>query len=177
MKKIILLALIMTMGAFSANAQTKSKIGVVNIAKLLEIMPEYDSVMVAYQNKYEMMQRDLQQLYTEFQSKQESFEANQANLTEMMQSIKLQELEDLQKRIQIFQEGAQDELNKFIEVKQAPIIEKIRKAVNEVAKENGFTHIINNSQETVLYYDESFDVLPLVKTKLNIKDNELPKAN
>ncbi len=168
--EILLVVLFMTAGIFSANAQTKSKIGVINIGELLKVMPEYDSVMVAYQTKYDQMQKDLQQLYSEFETKQSALAKDQDNLTEMMKSIRMQELDDLKNRIQNFQDGAQVELNKFVEAKQAPILKKIRTAVNEVAIENGFTHILNNSQDQVLYYAEAFDILPLVMKKLNLKE-------
>lgn len=172
--KILLLMLMMTAGIFSANAQAKTKIGVINIGELLKVMPAYDSVMVAYQAKYDQMQKDLQQLYSEFQTKQAALTKDQNNLTEMMKSIRAQELDDLQNRIQSFQEGAQEELNKFVEDKQAPILKKIRAAINEVAVENGFTHILNNSQDQVLYFQDTFDVLTLVKAKLNLKDKPVP---
>ncbi len=167
--KIFFVILMMTAGIFTASAQTKTKIGVINIGALLKTMPEYDSVMVAYQAKYDQMQKDLQQLYSEFDTKQKAYTANQDQLTDMMKSIKMQELDDLQKRIQSFQQGAQDELNKFVEQRQAPILKKIRKAINEVAKENGYTHILNNSQDQVLYFVEASDILPLVQKKLGLK--------
>jgi len=174
--KVLVVLLFLVAGSFVANAQGKSKVGVINIGELLKIMPEYDSVMVAYQNKYDQMQKDLQQLYAEFEQKKTAFTNDQDNLTEMMRGIRAQELDDLQKRIQAFQEGAQVELNKFVEEKQAPILEKIRKAIKEVAKENGFTHVLNNSQDQVLYFEESFDVLPLVKKKLKLKDKPIPSG-
>jgi len=172
--KVLVVLLFMVAGAFSASAQGKSKVGVINIGELLKIMPEYDSVMVAYQNKYDQMQKDLQQLYAEFEQKKNAFTTDQDNLTEMMRGIRAQELDDLQKRIQAFQEGAQTELNKFVEEKQAPILDKIRKAIKEVAKEEGFSHVLNNSQDQVLYYDDAYDVLPLVKEKLKLKDRPIP---
>jgi outer membrane protein len=130
--------------------------------------------MVAYQTKYDQMQKDLQQLYSEFETKQAALAKDQNNLTEMMKSIRMQELDDLKNRIQSFQDGAQDELNKFVEAKQAPILKKIRAAINEVAVENGFTHILNNSQDQVLYYADAFDILPLVMKKLNLKEKPVP---
>jgi len=172
--KILLVLFVMVAGVFSANAQNKSKIGVINIGELLKVMPEYDSVMVAYQNKYDQMQKDLQQLYTEFETKKTAFVNDQDNLTEMMKGIRAQELDDLQKRIQAFQEGAQEELNKFVEEEQAPILKKIRDAVKVVAEKNGFSHVLNNSQDQVLYAEEKFDILPLVKKELNIQDKVLP---
>ena len=174
--KIFLVLVFMTTGMFTVNAQSKTKIGIINIGELLKVMPAYDSVMIAYQAKYDEMQKDLQMMYADFETKKADYTAKQNQLTEMMKSIKLQELDDIQKRIQFFQEGAQDELNKFVEERQEPILNKIRAAIKEVAKENGYTHILNNSQDQVLYFDEVFDILPLVKTKLGLKDKPVPKA-
>ncbi len=174
--KILVVLLLMGVGTFTASAQGKSKVGVINVGELLKIMPEYDSVMVAYQSKYDQMQKDLQQLYAEFEQKKTAFTNDQDNLTEMMRGIRAQELDDLQKRIQAFQDGAQTELNKFVEEKQAPILAKIKTAIKTVAKENGFTHVLNNSQDQVLYFDETFDILPLVKKKLNLKDRPIPSG-
>ncbi len=172
--KLVLIISAFIFAAVNGEAQTKTKIGVINVSEVLKLMPEYDSVQVAYQQKYETMQREMQQLYAEFESKQAEFSKNQTNMTEMMKSIKLQELEDLQSRIQSFQEGAQQELNAFVEEKQAPIIVKIKNAIKEVANENGFSHVLNNTQDQVLFFDEAFDILPLVKKKMNLKDKVLP---
>ncbi len=172
--KILIVLFFVVASTFTVSAQNKSKVGVINIGELLKIMPEYDSVMVAYQSKYDQMQKDLQQLYAEFEQKKNAFTTDQDNLTEMMRGIRAQELDDLQKRIQAFQEGAQVELNKFVEEKQAPILEKIRNSIKEVAKENGFTHVLNNSQDQVLYFEETYDVLPLVKKKVGLQDRASP---
>jgi outer membrane protein len=49
-----------------------------------------------------------------------------------------------------------------------PIIEKAKKAIEQVAKENGYTYIFDTSVGAVLYWEESDNVLSLVKKKLNL---------
>jgi outer membrane protein len=49
-----------------------------------------------------------------------------------------------------------------------PMIEKANQAIEDVAKENGYTYILDTSAGTVLYFPESDDILPLVKTKLGL---------
>jgi len=137
-------------------------------------MPEYDSVMVAYSAKRDEIQKDLEQLYSEIQTKQTALDKDKSNLTDLMKSIRQQEIVDMQNNFQTIQERAQDELNKFVEDKQAPILKKIRDAIKEVAIENGFTHVLNNSQDQVLYFQDTYDILPLVKAKLNLKDKPVP---
>jgi len=167
--KLLLVALLITAGALSSQAQ-KTKVGVINIGDILLLMPEYDSIQDAYKVKYQSIQSDLQTMYQEYELKQAELAEKQEQLTEMMKGIKMQELEDLQKRIQTLQQGAQGELDAFEQTKVKPLLDKIKKAIKEVAKENGYTHVINNTQDQVLYFEEAFDILPLVKKKLNLKD-------
>lgn len=82
---------------------------------------------------------------------------------------KIKEITDLQGRIQAFQASADEDLNS----KQAelfnPIIEKVKNAITEVAKENNYNYILDVGTGAVLFYDNGDDVLPLVKKKLGIK--------
>jgi outer membrane protein len=53
-----------------------------------------------------------------------------------------------------------------------PIIDKAKKAVEDVGKEKGLIYVFDVSGElgTILYHsNESVDVLPLAKAKLGIK--------
>jgi len=53
-----------------------------------------------------------------------------------------------------------------------PIYKKIGKAIEEVAKENGFTFIINpqlsNGGDILLFSDEKFNISDLVLKKLGV---------
>jgi len=133
-------------------------------------MPAYDSVQVAYQVKYKTIQSDLQLMYSEFQQKQQELSQTQDQLTPIIKGMKMQELEDLQKRIETLQQGAQAELDAFEQSEIKPLLDQIKTAIKEVAKEHQFTHIMNNSQEQVIYFDEAFNVFPLVKKKMGLKD-------
>jgi len=171
--KLLFVLLLVAFSSFSVQAQ-KSKIGVINIGEILQLMPEYDSVQVAYQTKYKAIQSDLQLMYAEFQQKQKELSETQDQLTPIIKGMKMQELEDLQKRIETLQQGAQSELDAFEQAEVKPLLDKIRAAIKDVAKANGFTHVINNSQEQVIYYEDSFNIFPLVKKKMGLKDKIIP---
>jgi outer membrane protein len=56
-----------------------------------------------------------------------------------------------------------------------PILEKANKAIAEVAKENGFTYILDLAQGGVIFYSEtSTDILPLTKQKLGLSNKPGP---
>ena len=171
--KVLLVLLVVAFSTMNLQAQ-KSKVGVINVGEILLLMPAYDSVQVAYGNKYKAIQQDLQLMYAEFQQKQQDFTSNQDNFTPIIKGMKMQELEDLQKRIETLQQGAQQELDAFEQAEVKPLLDEIKKTIAIVAKENGFTHVINNSQEQMLYFEESYNIFPLVKTKMGLKDKIIP---
>ena len=50
-----------------------------------------------------------------------------------------------------------------------PIIDRARKAINEVAKEGGYTYIFNASEGLLLYNEGGENIMPMVKKKLGIE--------
>jgi len=173
--KVILLMFVMAFGALSLQAQTKkTKVAVINTQVILQLMPEYDSASVAMQEKYANMEQQLQIMMQELQSKQQAYADQKDSLTPMWKSMRQQEIKDLQARTQQFQQNAQQELTDYQNDLIAKILEKITVAVKEVSKENDYTHVIDNSQQVLLYFDDSFDITNLVKKKLNLKDKPLP---
>jgi len=173
--KVILLMFVMAFGAISLQAQSKkTKVAVINTQVILQLMPEYDSASVAMQKKYADMEQQLQIMMQELQSKQQAYLDQKDSLTPMWRSMREQEIKDLQARTQQFQQNAQQELTDYQNELIAKILEKITVAVKDVSKENAYTHVIDNSQQILLYFDDTFDITDLVKKKLNLKDKPLP---
>ena len=50
-----------------------------------------------------------------------------------------------------------------------PIVDRAKKAIEEVGKENGYTYIFDAGVGAVLYSQDSDDIMPLVKKKLGLK--------
>jgi outer membrane protein len=79
-----------------------------------------------------------------------------------------EKINGLATRIQTFQQQAQESLqadeSKLIE----PIIYKAKKAIEQVAKENGYTYVLDTSVGAVLYWEESDNLLNMVKKKLQL---------
>jgi outer membrane protein len=89
-------------------------------------------------------------------------------LTDAIRQVKEDELQSISTRIQTFQQQAQENLSKENDKLFQPVIEKARKAIAEVGKEQGLLYVFDVNG--VLYHSEqSMDLLPLVKTKLGIK--------
>jgi outer membrane protein len=73
-------------------------------------------------------------------------------------------------RIQMFNQSAQQELQRKQMDLMLPISEKAQAAVEKVAAANGFTYILDASasKAVVIYLDGGEDILPLVKAELGI---------
>lgn len=108
-------------------------------------------------------------MYAEYQSKATKFQETQATMSQIVQQSKLKELQDLENRIKLFDEQAQGDLQSKQEELLKPLIDKAKAAIAEVAKENGYTYVFDSSVGVLLYFENSDDILELVKKKLNIK--------
>ena len=49
-----------------------------------------------------------------------------------------------------------------------PLIERAKTAINEVAKEKGYTYILDTGTGVVVFFDDTDDITPFVKKKLGI---------
>lgn len=167
-KSILIIALFLASTSTSF-AQQKIKIGHINSAELLQMMPGKDSAQKVLVDYAAELEKQLALMTTEFETKYQDYLANETKMTEIVKKSKQQELTDLQNRILEFQESAQTDLqNKEAEL-VAPLLEKAQNAIDEVAKENGYTYILDTSTGTLLFYQDSDDIMPLVKKKLGIQ--------
>jgi outer membrane protein len=160
--------------SLSLAASAQLKIGHVNSQELLSLMPEADSA----QKKIEKLSQDhqmlMEEMTVEFNKKLDDYQKkldDPANpMSPLVKSSKEAELQDLQNRIQTFEQQASQELQqKKMELFQ-PIQEKAMKAINDVATENGFTYVLDSGVGVILYSaPNSEDILPLVKKKLGLQ--------
>jgi outer membrane protein len=89
-------------------------------------------------------------------------------MSDLIRQTKERELQDMGARIQEFQENAEKKLQDRQQEVLKPIIDRAKKAIEDVAKENGYTYIFDTSVGALLYQQDSEDILPLVKKKLGL---------
>ncbi len=172
MKKSIGILLVMVLFGFSliGQAQQKFRFGHINSQMLLKSMPENDSAQAHLQRYAKELQNQMDVMQVEYNKKAQELSDQEATLTDLIKKTKLQELQDIQRRIQEFQTTAQQDMQKKQGELLQPIIDKANNAIKEVAQENGFTYIFDISRGTILYFsDQSQDILSLVQKKLGIQ--------
>ncbi len=168
MKKLVNLAIVaLFLVSTVAFSQGKVKFGHIDSQKLLTEMPETATARTAVENYTKELEDQMQVMQTELQTKYDDYMAKQATLSDLIKKTKEEELTGIQQRIQNFQGTAQQEIqNKEAELLQ-PIIDQAKEAINNVAKEKGYTYIFDTSTGGLAYWPEETDnIMELVKLNL-----------
>ncbi len=168
MKQFLTIGLIMISilaTSYSSNAQ--GKIGYISTDEVMISMPEAAKVDTAL-NQYQ------QALYQAAQDKQTAFNAAVAKFyvdsTKMSPSMKEVTRKNLQDQIQQLS-GADQQIQQQMQQKQqellGPVQRKLIGAIQDVAKENGYTYVL--PREALLVMPPGDDIAPLVRRKLGLR--------
>ena len=169
MKKIFL-TLLVAAGILLTNSslQAQTKIGYISINELVPNMPEFkkaDTSMQDYKNalsqEFEDQKRELSEQDSLLSSK------DTVKYTKAQLEIKRRSLGQLYVKVQGFSQQAQEQLQQKQQELLAPIQKKALDAIQAVAKENGYTYVLQ--KEALYAYPAAEDLLPLVKKRLGIK--------
>lgn len=170
----LLLAVIAFGFLFPAMAQVKIKLGHIDSMELLQSMPGRDSAQKVLQDYSKVLETQLVAMQKEAENKYKEYQEKAGTWSQSIIQLKQQELQDLQTRIEAFQTSAQKDLKDKESELLKPIIDKAKKGIEDVAKENGFTYIFDSSVGVLLYHENSDDIMPLVRKKLNLKNTPAP---
>jgi outer membrane protein len=170
MKKLLKVALVAVCIVFAGNlAKAQTKIGYIAIDQLVDQMPETKAAIANITAYNKQFIDQLTTMNNELQSKGQAYQAQRATMTDAVRTSKEGELADLQKRFQDYQTTAQQQVEAKRNELGKPIIEKVRAAAAQVAKEKGYAYVINSSQTDLIVSPPSDDLLVAVKAKLGLK--------
>ena len=116
----------------------------------------------------------IQQKYEDFQAQVAEYQQNAPSMTEQVRAEKEQELQGLQQSLQKFQQDAEQSITRKQQELYQPLYEKIQNAIDKVAEENGYTHVLR--AEALLYIsdEKTGDISEKVLNKLGV---EAPDAS
>ncbi len=168
-KTLIVMAICLFAFGGNAMAQKNLKLGHINSQELMQIMPGRDSVQTVLQGEVTELETTLKQMQAEAEKRYNDYVANQAGWTELIRQTKQREIQDMAARIEEFQKNAQEQLQTREQELLKPIIDRAKKAIEDVAKEGGYTYIFDAGTAALLYDEGGDDIMPLVKKKLGLK--------
>ena len=165
-KLIIFLLMILPLGVFAQ----EMKVAIVNSQEIMSVMPEITAMQETLKQMNDKYAGEMKTMEDEWQKKYADYIAQQDSMTENIKVRSMQELQDIQQRVDNFTQVAQQDMSKKQQELLAPIQEKLRAAIKAVGDEKGYTYMLDNNPGIVLYTGNSaIDATPLVKAKLGLK--------
>ena len=166
MKKLIV-AGVMVLGTF-LNASAQTKIGYISLDELIGVMPEAEKADGELKEYQASLAQQGQDMMKELGDKDSLFVRDSVKLSPSMKEIKRNELIALYQKVQGWNQTAQEMYQQKAQEKIAPLREKAMATIKEVAKENGYSYILDAN--SVMVGPPGDDLIGLVKKKMGIKD-------
>lgn len=167
MKKVLIVIAVLLGVSATSFAQAK-KMGHINSQELMGLMPESQTIRTELESYAKQLETQMGAMQNEYQSKVNDYQMNEASWSALIKDSKAKEIGDLERRIQEFQQSAQQDLTAKEQALIEPIIKKAQDAIDSVAKANGYGYVFDTSVGAVLVYPEGDNILPLVKKQLGI---------
>jgi len=152
--------------------QPAQKIGYAETDYIMSQLPEFKKLDSELSTHYSQLENQLKAKSDEFQTKLKSYQTMPAATPDAIKADKEKELATLQQSLERFKQDAQTSYQKKQNDLLDPIYKRIGNAIEQVAKENGFTFIINprfaNEGQILLATDERYNISDLVLKKLGV---------
>lgn len=174
MKTRGILILAFLVAAVSAKAQDSGiKIGYTNANYILSNMPEAKEIESDLQVHEQQLSAQLEAKSKDLQAKFQDYQQNAQNMIPEVRADKERELQNLEQALRKFQQEAQASIQRKESELLQPAFDKIQKAIDAVAKANGYTHVFNSGQPEVglnilLYARDEDNISDLVLKELGI---------
>lgn len=168
MRQLLKLGAFVALLVVGVQAQAQNKFGHINSDQLLLLMPETNTAKAELEKFNKELEGQLKDMYDEYQAKVTEFKQGGELMTDPVKQTKLNNIQDLEARINEFQQTATQSLQEKEYELLTPVIEKAQNAINKVAKANSYTYIFDTSKGVVIYAEESKDITDLVKKELGL---------
>ncbi|MCE5332947.1 MAG: OmpH family outer membrane protein, partial [Bacteroidales bacterium] len=148
----------------------QDKLGHINSKEIISIMPEIPGIEKKIDELSKQWENEIMKMREEYNTKIKEYQQKQDSMPDGIKQIRMSEIQEMEQRISTFQQTAYTDLQKKQQDLVNPVIEKVRKAITDVAVENNYTYIFDLSAQSIIYQSpKSNDITALVKKKLAIK--------
>ena len=152
------------------------KIGYVSFEYVLRLLPELKAAQSELDSLEKQLNKHLNAKLEDYQKKREAFKKGSKNADESVRKQQALELQRLERSIEQFHLELSEKLNSKEVDLTNPIYSKVQDAITQVAKECGYTCVLNANLGRVpilLYMDEEHNISDRVLRKLGV---DLDKA-
>ncbi|AWH84820.1 hypothetical protein HYN59_06635 [Flavobacterium album] len=163
--KSLLIAAILFVGMSQA-VSAQAKVAHINVNDLMAAMPDMKAANAQLEKLTKTYDTDYNAMVTEFRTKVAQYEKEAATVTEAVNETRSKEVQDMQKRIQEYQQSASKELQQKQEDTYKPIIDKAKAAIQKVAKAKGYQYVLDSSNGGGVLVADGPDLTADVKKEL-----------
>jgi outer membrane protein len=171
--------LVFLLGCVAVMAQAQpatapvQKTGYADFEYIFSQLPDAKLIEAEMKTHSDQLQNQLKAKYQEYQTKVQAYQGLPATTPDPIKKDKETELTQLQESIQKFQQDAQTSLQKKNTDLMDPVFKKVGKAIDDTAKENGYSfifssQIIGGGGDILMYSDEKYNISVLVLKKLGV---------
>lgn len=165
--KTIFTLLLVSFAFLQINAQ---QFGYINSQEIISLMPEVQEANSNLETYSTQLQKRAEQMYKALETKAATLQQKKesGDISPKQMEVELATLQQEEQKLAEFQSQSQGQIqNKQAELLQ-PILEKVQKAIDEVADEKGYQMVFDASQGVILYADDNTDISAQVKAKLGL---------
>lgn len=156
-------------------AETQTKLGVVNVALLLEKAPQAEAATFALKKEFAKEQSELENLAKELESEQKGYEKNKSVMSEVQRTAKERQLTLMTREIQRRRNDIQELINLRRNEELAKLQDLVNSAIKEIGEKQGFDLIL---YEGIAYTNSRIDVTSDVLNHLKtLGDKEKNRFN
>lgn len=169
-KLFITLAACLMLTATTVYSQQTFSVAVVNSEELLDAFPEKKRSVDQLLTLSDNYKKELELMQNEYNKKYSDYITYQASLAENIKLRRMQELTELENRMQQFMELAQQDIENKEKELLEPLKQKMKEAIRAVGMEQRFTVIYDLADPGIAFVSpDAIDANSLVKRKLGIR--------
>ncbi len=149
---------ILCLSLWASPGWTKMKIGVFDMQKAVRTVKDGKNASATLKKELELKTKQLQKKEAKIKKEIENFKKRSLVMDPKARQKKEEEIRMKVMALQQEGQGLQNELQKKELTLLNPILEKLRKITKQFSKKNGFSIVINNVQNSVVYFEKTYDI-------------------
>jgi outer membrane protein len=166
--KQFLTILLISAGIFGFSTTTNAqKIGYISADEIIQLMPEAATVQHELDQYQQSLYQNAQDKQNAFNESLQKFIKDSATMSPSLKEVKRSDLQKQNQELAGEQQKIQNDFEQKRQELSAPIQKKLQNAIEEVAKENGYTYVM--PREALIVMPSTNDIGPLVIKKLGLK--------
>jgi outer membrane protein len=167
--KQFLIILFIFAGIFgSSTSTTAQKIGFISADDIIQLMPEAATIQKQLDQYQQSLYQNAQDKQTALNNDIQKFIKDSSTMSASLKEIKRADLQKQSQDLSGEQQRIQNEFEQKRQELSIPIQKKLQTAIEEVAKENGYTYVM--PREALIVVPPANDLGPLVIKKLGLKE-------